>query len=144
MDQKIDKFLAPAYKHFGNAVEVLQPCSPGVSCGVVLPVAVGFEEGFGTLGFKRPVATDPRLQRIINKLYQPSDKVAGGTAGAVRFEDATGIRLSKAMHHQDAANTARQPSSFLSDNPGLTTYDQNLAKHLIQDLLNSLAGKSTP
>jgi RHS repeat-associated protein len=141
-NEKLDKVLAPVYQHFQNVLDLLNPCpQAGVSCGVVFPMAIGAEEDFGTLGFTRPLATDSGLQKIINKLYQDSDKVPGGTAGAVRFEKATGIKLSPAGHIQDATDTARELSNYLADHPGLSTHDQNLAKHLIQDLQNSVAGK---
>ena len=118
-------------------------CPPPMECmiGVAFPTGIGAEEEFGTLGFQRPAATDPKLQKIINKLYQDTDTVPGGTAGAVRHENATGQMLSKAGHRQDALDTARELSNYLKSHPGISTHDQNLAKHLIQDLLNSVIGK---
>src|SRR6202035_1822362 len=93
-------------------------------------------EPYGDLGFERPVVTDPRLQNIINKMYQPTDKVGGGTAGAVRFENETGQMLSPAGHGQDAADTVRQLDGFLRDNPGLSSHDQAVTKEMIRDLQN--------
>jgi hypothetical protein len=96
---------------------------------------------FGTRGFSKPVASNTELQGIIDKLYQDTDVVPGGTAGAARYEAATGKLLSPAGHWQDAADTAKELNTFLKSKPDLSTYDQNLVKVLIHDLESAAATK---
>lgn len=90
---------------------------------------------------EKPNVTDSKLEKIVDDLYQPQDKVPGGTAGAVRYEKLTGNLLSPAGHVEDAQNIARQLNTFLKSNPGLSSNDQAVAKALIQDLENAVAGK---
>ena len=105
-------------------------------------VAVAFfTTAFGPNGFEKPAASDKGLQEIIDNLYQDTDQVPGGTAGAARYEAATGKLLSKKGHWQDCTDTAREISYYLKANPGLSTYDQSLAKSLIEDLTSAAATK---
>jgi len=96
---------------------------------------------FGPRGFQKPVATNKELQGIVDKLYQNTDTIPGGTAGAVRQELATGQQVAGHWHSQDAADTLNQLTNFLKKNQGLSSYDQNLVKSLMQDLIDALAGK---
>jgi hypothetical protein len=96
---------------------------------------------FGLNGFKKPVASNKDLQKIIDKLYQDTDTMPGGTAGAVRNELATGKPTGGLWHSQKAQDTISELNNFLKNNQGLSSYDQNLAKTLIQDLSNALSGK---
>ena len=77
----------------------------------------------------------------MDKLYQPQDQVPGGTAGAVRYEKLTGNLLSKTGHAQEAQDIANQLNTFLKNDPGISSNDQAMAKGLIQDLENAVAGK---
>jgi hypothetical protein len=105
-------------------------------------IAVGvFMMGFGTRGFEKPAASNEELQGIVDKLYQDTDTIEGGTAGAVRQELSTGQQVAGHWHSQDAADTIKQLNNFLKKNPGLSSYDQNLVKALIEDLSNALSGK---
>jgi RHS repeat-associated protein len=90
---------------------------------------------------EKPNVTHPELEKIVDELYQPSDVVPGGTAGAVRYEQITGNLLSPAGHAEDAENIAKQLNNFLKRNPGLSANDQAVAKELIKDLENAVAGK---
>jgi RHS repeat-associated protein len=71
-----------------------------------LPIGPGDLEAFGDLenllqdlkNGLEPTAESPALQEIIGDLYKESDKLPGGTAGAVRYELRTGERLSPKGH----------------------------------------------
>ena len=86
-------------------------------------------------------STDAKLAEIVEELFQATDKVPGGTAGAVRYEAMTGDMLSPAGHAQEAGDIVRQLNTFLKNNPGISSNDQAIAKELIRDLSNSLGGK---
>lgn len=90
---------------------------------------------------EKPNVTNSELQEIVDKLYQPSDVVPGGTAGAVRYEQITGELLSPAGHAQKAQDIANELNTFLKHNPGISANDQAAAKELIRDLENAVAGK---
>jgi RHS repeat-associated protein len=90
---------------------------------------------------EKPNVTNPELQDIVDKLYQPTDVVPGGTAGAVRYEETTGKLLSPAGHAQKAQDVANELNTFLKNNPGISSNDQATAKELIRDLENAVAGK---
>jgi RHS repeat-associated protein len=88
----------------------------------------------------KPNVTDPGLQEIVDHMWQPGDKVPGGTAGAVRWERETGQLLSPKGHVQDASDTIGELNNFLKTNPGISASDQATAKELIRDLQNALNG----
>jgi len=70
---------------------------------------------------------------------QTTDTIAGGTAGAVRAERA-GIRVGGRSHSIKAAQRARQLSKLIARGK-FSGNDLALAKAVIQDLMNSLAGR---
>jgi len=92
------------------------------------------------LAMLKPLVTNPKLEEIVNELFQATDRIPGGTAGAVRYEGATGDLLSPAGHAQDAADTIKQLNTFLKNNTGISSNDQAVAKELIRDLQNALSG----
>jgi hypothetical protein len=90
---------------------------------------------------EKPNVTNSKLQEIVDELYQTTDKVPGGTAGAVRHERITGIKLSPAGHGQEAQDIASQLNSFLKENPGISSNDQAMAKEMIRDLESAANGQ---
>ncbi len=100
-----------------------------------------FFEPYGPHGFERPVSSEKGLQKIVNTLYQDTDTIPGGTAGAVGQEVATRQQVGGRWHSQKAQDKINELSDFLKDHQGMSSYDQNLLKALIQDLSNALAGK---
>jgi len=104
------------------------------SLGVGTITTLGATAG-GTLG---PAATDPRLQNFINMLFQATDQMPGGTAGAVRYEIRTGELLSDAGHSikaQEVINGLQK----LVNNGTLSQADTATAKALIEDLRSALS-----
>jgi RHS repeat-associated protein len=93
------------------------------------------------LSLVKPNVTNPKLAELVEELFQGTDKVAGGTGGAVRYERMTGDLLSPAGHAQDARELVIRLDRFLKNNPGISLNDQSVTKGLILDLQNALGGK---
>ena len=87
-----------------------------------------------------PKAQSPELQRVINTLYQESDRLPGGTAGAVRHELSTGDLMSPAGHSIKAANTINRLNRIIVSGR-LSPRDMEVAHALVQDLRNALGGR---
>jgi hypothetical protein len=87
----------------------------------------------------KPVAQSKELQAIIDELYQPSDKIPGGTAGAVRAERTVG-RVGGRTHTTKAIERAAQLRSEI----GKGTFrgsDLALAGAIFRDLTEAVAGR---
>lgn len=87
-------------------------------------------------------ATSPALIAIVNKLYQETDEISGGTAGAVRNELTTGQYLNTGSgidgsHLIKASNTINELTNLIKSGQ-LDGHNQMIAEHLISDLKNSL------
>lgn len=87
-------------------------------------------------------ATSPALIEVVNKLYQETDEISGGTAGAVRNELTTGQYLNTGSgidgsHLIKASNTINELTSLIKSGE-LDGHNQMIAEHLISDLKNSL------
>jgi hypothetical protein len=82
-----------------------------------------------------------KLVRIINKLYQKSDTIPGGTIGAVKNEIQTG-ELTKGTNHllQRAPEAIRALQKVIA-NPSTNSADANKAQTLIKAMQNALKGK---
>ncbi len=93
------------------------------------------------LSLLKPNVTNPKLKAIVDELFQETDKLPGGTAGAVRWEQRTGDLLSPAGHTQEAGELITQLNNFLKNNAGISANDQAVAKELIGDLQRALSGK---
>ena len=115
----------------------------GTYFGMVLPFLIpGFGEADSLkilteverLSIEAPRVTNPKLAEIVEELSQGSDKVPGGTAGAVRYERMTGVLLSPAGHAQDAREIVIRIDKILKNNPGLSLNDQQAAITIILDL----------
>lgn len=111
----------------------------GAACYFVCPSAAGLTTlgltAGATLG---PAAADPRLQNFINMLFQASDKLPGGTAGAVRYEAQTGNLLSASGHAQKAQEIINGLQRLLNGGT-LSPGDTATARGLIEDLKNALS-----
>ena len=86
-----------------------------------------------------PDVNSPALQRIVSTLYQTTDQLPGGTAGAVRWEQATGELLSKAGHSIKAAEVITRLNRLLATG-SLSLHDSEVARALIDDLRSALGG----
>ena len=91
----------------------------------------------GTVG---PLVTNPRLQKVVDWLFQATDKLPGGTAGAVTYEQKMGDLLSPAGHAQKAEDAIAALNRILL-NEKLSLNDQITAKQMIQELRDALAAK---
>jgi RHS repeat-associated protein len=113
-----------------------------------LPIGPGDLEALGGLenllqdlkNGLQPTAESPALQKIIDQLFRTTDKLPGGTAGAVRQELETGEAVGDAFHSIKAAERAAQLEKLVNTGT-LSTNDTNLARAIVQDLRNALAGK---
>jgi hypothetical protein len=83
--------------------------------------------------------TDPELKRVIDELFDPSDMIPGGTAGAVRHERLTGQPTKGRWHTQKAQNRATQLQRMV-DSGRLDGWDQQVAQWLLDDLRYALNG----
>jgi RHS repeat-associated protein len=83
---------------------------------------------------------NPTLRNIFNSLYQGNDKLPGGTAGAIRYEQATGNLLSPAGHLQKGQTTMNGLNKLLN-NPNVSQGDKGLASMLRDQLSNAIKGK---
>ena len=110
----------------------------GAACYYLCPAAtittLGATVG-GTLG---PAAADPRLQNFINMLFQATDQMPGGTAGAVRSEIRTGELLSQAGHSIKAQEVINGLQKLVNSGT-LSQADTATAKGLIEDLRSALS-----
>ncbi|MGL4860955.1 MAG: hypothetical protein ACRC5A_14750 [Enterobacteriaceae bacterium] len=91
---------------------------------------------------EKPVVKDPKLQRIMDKLYRPNAKIGNGsTADAVRHEIATGEKVGGRLHTQKAQDHVRELQAWLRQNQSATPGDRAAAENVIKDLQNALGGK---
>ncbi len=114
----------------------------GLAGEVIGGIAGGYISA-SRLGMLKPLVSNPKLAAIVDELFQVTDKVPGGTAGAVRFEQESGIMLSPKGHAQDAQDIIGYLNNLLKDKngSGWSLNDQAVAKKLIRDLQNALRGK---
>jgi len=85
---------------------------------------------------KRPAT---RLQSIIDQLYQTSDKLLGGTGGAVRAER-SGITVGGRVHTIKAGERIAQLRKGIARGR-FSGRDLALAKAIVRDLTGALTGK---
>ncbi|MBZ5500447.1 MAG: RHS repeat-associated core domain-containing protein [Acidobacteriia bacterium] len=84
-----------------------------------------------------PLVSNPTLQSIVNKLFQVTDKLPGGTAGAVRYELATGDLMSPSGHSRKAQDVIVALTNLLKG--GRLSYnDQIVSRQIIQELSDAL------
>jgi len=87
-----------------------------------------------------PLVSNPTLQDIVNKLFQETDKLPGGTAGAVRYELLTGDLMSPSGHSMKAQEAIVAITNLLKRGK-LSFNDQIVSRRLIQDLSDALKTK---
>jgi RHS repeat-associated protein len=87
-------------------------------------------------------AQDSRLQNVIKALFQPGDKIPGGTAGAIRYELSTGATVGGKTHVQKGIERVSQLKKLVHD-PTLSPEDRKIAQQLLDDLQNALKTKPT-
>ncbi len=84
-----------------------------------------------------PAVSNPTLQGIVQKLFQATDVLPGGTAGAVRYELATGDLMSPAGHSLKAQEVVTALTNLLKSGR-LSFDDQIVSRQLIQNLSDAL------
>jgi hypothetical protein len=97
------------------------------------------EAAFATelLSISKRNVTDPNLEKVVNELFQPTDQLAGGTGGAVRYEQMTGDLLSPAGHFQKAGDVITYVQGLVKQG-NLSFHDQQVAREIIRDLSSAL------
>ena len=91
-------------------------------------------------GSRDPLPSDAqnsRLQNAIDQLFRPSDTVPGGTAAAVREENATGQPVQGKFHTQKAQNYLRNLQSIYRSG-GLSEAEESVVAWLVDDLVHAL------
>jgi hypothetical protein len=86
-----------------------------------------------------PDVNSPALQKYVNLLYQITDQLPGGTAGAVRWERATGELLSESGHGTKAQGIINGLNRLLATGT-LSAHDAEAARALVQDIKDALGG----
>ena len=108
------------------------------SRGKLLPAA--YKEWLGTSKRDELLGSvnHPKLKKAIDELYRPGSIIGdGGTADIIRFENATGILMSRAGHIQKGIDMTRYLQSFI-DEKNLTTDEKRLAQEIIKNLRDAL------
>jgi RHS repeat-associated protein len=127
--------LSAANTVVNTAAAVTAVAYGGVAAAMTVP---GAAAAVGRWGLQRLAlgASSPALLNLINRLYQAQDEIPGGTAGAVRNEVATGeyINGGHTIKAQDMINALQN----LISSGQLSGGDQDIARHVISDLKNSL------
>lgn len=84
---------------------------------------------------------DPTLKKAISEVYRPGSIVGdGGTADIIRFEQETGILLSKSGHTQKAVDMSKYFQKLV-DSGTLSPTDTKVAQDIINGLNAALGGK---
>ena len=87
----------------------------------------------------KPTASIPELQRTIEDLFQPTDKLVGGTAGAVRYERASGKPVNGKFHSIKAEESISRINNIKHKyRSTLSQEDKDVADLLIADLRQAL------
>ena len=117
------------------------------SAGLFDPVALlagGIAGGVRSLlarAFTRsavPTASNPALQRTISALFRPGDKIAGGTAGAIRHEAITGNPVGGRFHLQKGIERISNLQNILKRQE-FSPADRALAERLLKDLQDAVS-----
>jgi hypothetical protein len=84
-----------------------------------------------------PSASNPALQNTINALFQPGDKLAGGTAAAIRREAMNGTAVGGRFHLPKGIQRIRNLENILHREE-LSAADRALAQQLLADLRSAV------
>jgi RHS repeat-associated protein len=87
-----------------------------------------------------PSAANPRLQRAIDALFQSTDKMPGGTAGAIRHELSTGELVGGSSHLMKGEERIRSLQRIMREEK-LNPKDRGTAQRLMHDLQSAMKGK---
>jgi len=87
-----------------------------------------------------PQASNPKLQNTLRELFRDSDKIPGGTAGAVRHELKTGELVGGKSHLQKGRERVVRLERILAQE-NLSPDDRALAERILHDLREALAGR---
>jgi hypothetical protein len=117
--------------------------------GLLIPGRIGKEAIAGSLTARAtaeaaeaiPRAANARLQRTIDALFQPTDRIPGGTAGAMRHELQTGDRVGGTFHSMKGQNSINRLRNILREEK-LSPADRATAQRLMHDLQDALKGKN--
>jgi RHS repeat-associated protein len=82
-------------------------------------------------------AVDAELKQVTEMLYQATDEIPGGTAGAVRSEIATGQYIEASNHIIKAGEMVTKLTNMIQSGR-LSGSDLMIAAHLLSDVKNSL------
>lgn len=83
---------------------------------------------------------NPKLQNIFSNLYKASDKLPGGTSGAIQYEQATGKLMSPSGHLEKGMTTINGLGKLMQ-NVNLSQGDRGIAQTLFNQLNNAIKGK---
>jgi hypothetical protein len=84
-----------------------------------------------------PTAANPALRRTISALFRPGDRIAGGTAGAIRQEAATGTAVGGRFHLQKGIERIANLENILAREE-LSAADRAVAERLVSDLRSAV------
>jgi RHS repeat-associated protein len=136
------------------AFDISRTAGPGVNAAVALgavttaipAAAIGggaLVAGAGGQSFLLPMGggmaaamsavQNPALREALNQIYRWQDKIAGGTAGAVRFTQQTGRLVGGSDHLGKLANSIGRLQNILSKEV-LSPSDRNLAQAVLTQL----------
>lgn len=108
------------------------------SRGKLLPAA--YKEWLGTSKRDELLGSvnHPKLKKAIDELYRPGSIIGdGGTADIIRFENATGILVSRAGHIRKGIQRIKQMQRIIDGNE-LSREEKALAQELIRHLQDAL------
>ncbi|MBI3662048.1 MAG: RHS repeat-associated core domain-containing protein [Acidobacteria bacterium] len=112
----------------------------GAACYFLCPSATVTTLGITVGPTLAPLVINPRLQQIVNTLFQVTDRLPGGTAGVTRVEQMTGELFSKAGHAQKAEDSIIRLNNVIRSGQ-LSAQDRAVAGKLIQDLRTAIDTK---
>jgi hypothetical protein len=94
----------------------IQATAAGALWGIALAMVPGGDEvaaGAGRAAFEVPTAENTALQNTLKALYQGTDEIEGGTAGAIRQEALTGEPTKGVFHLQKGIERIRNLENIL-------------------------------
>ena len=95
--------------------------------------ALGAVTYWSAAGTAAPAATNPALRRTLSALFQRTDRIAGGTAGAIRNETLTGRMTGGSWHLQKGLERAANLRRILSREQ-LSAKDRETAQRALAEL----------
>lgn len=123
----------------GVGSDMAKGAAIGLTFGLAAPAIVSAEVGTAaTVGASTvPTATNPALQNTISALFRAGDKIAGGTAGAIRNEAMTGKATGGLFHLQKGIERIANLERILR-RESLSAADRQTAQRLLGDLQDAV------